>query len=107
MPSSRARSMIAKLSGSLVCGPKFMVPRQRRLTRRPVRPRRTYSMGAVVARAEGLDTSPDRSEYYSRPIGRVQTAMKATAPAPEQSSRDKILDAAERLFAKRGYAGIG
>lgn len=32
--------------------------------------------------------------------------MKA-APALEQSSRDKILDAAEALFAKRGYAGIG
>ncbi len=32
--------------------------------------------------------------------------MKAAA-APEQTSRDKILDAAERLFAKRGYAGIG
>jgi AcrR family transcriptional regulator len=29
-----------------------------------------------------------------------------SAPA-EQSSRDKILDAAEVLFAKRGYAGIG
>ncbi len=34
--------------------------------------------------------------------------MAATSsPAPEQSSRDKILDAAETLFAKRGYAGIG
>src|SRR5438045_1588163 len=33
--------------------------------------------------------------------------MKATASAPEQTSRDKILDAAERLFARRGYAGIG
>jgi AcrR family transcriptional regulator len=32
--------------------------------------------------------------------------MKA-APAQEQSSRDKILDAAERLFAQRGYAGVG
>src|SRR5437667_5925519 len=103
MPSSRARSMRTKLSASLVWGPKFMVPRQRRLTRSPVRPRRTYSMGAVVARADGLDTPPDRSEYCTRPIGR---AMKA-APAHEQSSRDKILDAAERLFAKRGYAGIG
>jgi TetR/AcrR family transcriptional regulator len=30
-----------------------------------------------------------------------------TLPAGEQSSRDKILDAAEALFAKRGYAGIG
>jgi AcrR family transcriptional regulator len=27
--------------------------------------------------------------------------------APEPSSRDRILDAAEALFAKRGYAGIG
>ena len=32
----------------------------------------------------------------------------STNPASiEQSSRDKILDAAEGLFAKRGYAGIG
>jgi len=29
------------------------------------------------------------------------------AAAAEQSSRDKILDAAERLFAKRGFAGVG
>ena len=29
------------------------------------------------------------------------------AAVAEQSSRDKILDAAERLFAKRGYAGVG
>jgi TetR/AcrR family transcriptional repressor of nem operon len=33
--------------------------------------------------------------------------MRPLAAAPEQSSRDKILDAAERLFAKRGYAGVG
>jgi AcrR family transcriptional regulator len=33
--------------------------------------------------------------------------MKATAHASEQSSRDKILDAAEALFARRGYAGVG
>jgi len=32
--------------------------------------------------------------------------MKA-ATAQEPSSRDKILDAAEALFAKRGYSGIG
>jgi AcrR family transcriptional regulator len=30
-----------------------------------------------------------------------------SAEASEQSSRDKILDAAELLFAKRGYAGVG
>ena len=32
MPSSSALSMIAKLSASLVCGPKFIVPRHSRLT---------------------------------------------------------------------------
>jgi hypothetical protein len=31
--------MMAKLSASFVCGPKFMVPRHRRLTESPVRPR--------------------------------------------------------------------
>ena len=33
--------------------------------------------------------------------------MKAASTVAEQSSRDKILDAAEALFAKRGYAGVG
>jgi TetR/AcrR family transcriptional regulator, transcriptional repressor for nem operon len=33
--------------------------------------------------------------------------MRTAQTAPEQSSRDRILDAAETLFAKRGYAGIG
>src|SRR5438093_13742923 len=33
--------------------------------------------------------------------------MKAVPAVPEQSSRDKIIDAAEALFAKRGYAGVG
>jgi TetR/AcrR family transcriptional regulator len=33
--------------------------------------------------------------------------MAQTSTAAEASSRDKILDAAEALFAKRGYAGIG
>jgi AcrR family transcriptional regulator len=34
--------------------------------------------------------------------------LAAIAPFDaEQSSRDKILDAAESLFAKRGYAGVG
>ncbi|MEI8360473.1 MAG: helix-turn-helix domain-containing protein, partial [Deltaproteobacteria bacterium] len=34
--------------------------------------------------------------------------MNATSAHPhEQSSRDKILDAAEGLFARRGYAAVG
>src|SRR5262245_2686383 len=36
--------MIAKLSGSLVNGPKFIVPRQSRLTCKPVRPSDVYCM---------------------------------------------------------------
>ena len=38
--------MMAKLSASLVSGPKFMVPRQSRLTRTPARPRWTWGMGS-------------------------------------------------------------
>src|SRR5215470_3016106 len=38
-----------------------------------------------------------------RPIGR---SMATPAPS-RQPSRDKILDCAEQLFARRGYAGIG
>src|SRR5919106_1466057 len=46
IPRSSAASMTAKLSASLVTGPKFIVPRQRRLTTRPVRPRVAYCMPA-------------------------------------------------------------
>src|SRR5947208_7286481 len=61
MPASRARSMIAKLSASLVSAPKFMVPGQRRLTRSPVRPRWTYCMAGVLARRDGPPYSPPAS----------------------------------------------
>lgn len=44
----------------------------------------------------------DRSVGYIRPIGRLMTS-----PAPKPLSRDKILDCAEALFARRGFAGIG
>src|SRR6266516_1819331 len=40
--------MMAKLSGSVVFGPKFIVPRQSRLTRSPVRPRFVYSMPVTL-----------------------------------------------------------
>jgi AcrR family transcriptional regulator len=36
-----------------------------------------------------------------------RTALGAGTAAAGESSRDKILDAAEALFAKRGYAGVG
>src|SRR5881396_2737464 len=49
MPSSSALSMIAKLSASLVCGPKFIVPRHSRLTCKLVRPRCVYSMAVLLS----------------------------------------------------------
>src|SRR3954454_3359376 len=45
MPSASARSMISCESASSVFQPKFMVPRHRRETERPLRPRWVYSMG--------------------------------------------------------------
>src|SRR5207244_3653340 len=42
-----------------------------------------------------------------RPTDRSVALMVKSAAAAEQTSRDKILDAAEHLFAKRGYAGVG
>src|SRR5205823_12513585 len=40
--------MIAWLSGSEVCGPKFIVPRHRRLTTRPSRPTCVYSTALLT-----------------------------------------------------------
>ena len=42
--------MIAKASASMVCGPKFIVPRQSWLTFRPVRPSCVYCMVYVSYR---------------------------------------------------------
>src|SRR5438067_178987 len=44
MPCSCARSRMRCASSTSVTGPKFIVPRQNRLTDRPLRPRCTYSM---------------------------------------------------------------
>src|SRR6476620_3014630 len=51
-PSSSARSMIAKLSASVVSGPKFMVPRQSRLTLTPERPSCTYCMDPLSSASD-------------------------------------------------------
>src|SRR5262245_27103253 len=54
MPSSTARSMIRSEVASSVCGPKFMVPRQMRLTVRPVAPRCVYFIVSILwSRQEG------------------------------------------------------
>jgi len=57
--------MMACESDSLVCGPKFMVPRHRRLTVRPVRPRCVYSMGSLFPPGRRRPTA-------ATPAGRYQ-----------------------------------
>ncbi len=56
--------------GSSVSGPKFMVPRQMRLTRRPVRPSRVNCMGPNLlvdagGRTDWLGFSPSRYIEYT------------------------------------------
>ena len=59
-PASRAVSITEWLVSSSAAAPKFMVPRQRRLTLRAVRPRRVWSMSWVLAGGERV-TRPTRS----------------------------------------------
>ena len=54
-PFVDALSIMAKLSGSLVSGPKFIVPRQSRLTLRPVRPRFVYSIDTLLRNTSKMD----------------------------------------------------
>src|SRR6266498_2746968 len=68
MPSSSARSMIAWESASEVSGPKFIVPRQSRLTRSPVRPRCAYCIEAP-RRSAGDRGKPRRAPQVSGASG--------------------------------------
>src|ERR1700687_5973045 len=72
--------MIACASAGGVSGPKFMVPRQRRLTLRPERPRWMYSMllafhGGAISRVPvpGRDVAGDgthgRGQEHRGPFG--------------------------------------
>src|SRR5262249_2555725 len=73
----------------------------------------SYHAGGIGPKSDGLgsvlDTAPaDRNSLADRSVGSVgQVRMKGTPSTAELSSRDKSLDAAETLFAKRGYAGVG
>src|SRR3954468_10399196 len=78
MPSWRARSMIAWESSSEVFQPKFMVPRQRRETDRPLRPRCVYSMSdqpgtlAVVPQADLRHTAAPSAFAAATAVERVE-----------------------------------
>src|SRR6185437_11455357 len=82
--------MMDQLSSWLVCGPKFIVPRQSRLTSRPVRPRLVYSMPPTYPRRRG----PPRSAA----LARGRPAEQHVIPAGQ---------ALARLFADRLVAAGG
>src|SRR5438876_8274681 len=92
MPASRARSMSAKLSPSLVSGPKFMVPRQRRLTRSPLRPRWTYCMAGVLARRDGPPYRP-RSFESAAPASGERSEHGEIPPVLREVGALRRLDA--------------
>ena len=52
----RLRLVLGSAHGRSSCGPKLIIPRQTRETRRPVRPRFTYSMAGTLD-APGLPAS--------------------------------------------------
>ena len=58
--------MIANESGSVVSGPKFIVPRQIGLTRSAVRPRRRYSMCVLRVAGDPVDATPGPLPYCPR-----------------------------------------
>src|SRR2546430_194570 len=95
MPCSSARSMMAKLSGSVVLGPKFIVPRQSRLTLRPVRPRFVYSM---------LATLPPRAHSKANRESAAFARGRSRAEEDVVPARQAL---AGRLVAAAGSVGAG
>src|SRR5690606_21186163 len=75
--------MMAWLSASSVCGPKFIVPRTRRLTLSPVRPSCVYSMtphptsGSVLhARGPGPGEAVGRHRQSGHGAGQVDVVAE-------------------------------
>src|SRR4029079_11445741 len=79
MPISCAWSMIASDSPAEVSGPKFMVPRQRRLTDRPERPRWMYSIPLTLSRHRGFTRSCLDSPVPGHPIAGAAGSRAVTA----------------------------
>src|SRR5579862_3458038 len=79
IPCSWARSMIAKLSSSVVFGPKFIVPRHNRLTLRPVRPNWVYSNTLLRNQIVARQALPLRSTRFAG-VCRVRFVVPAREP---------------------------
>src|SRR5271166_4283023 len=70
--------MMAWASGGGVSGPKFMVPRQRRLTLRPERPRWMYSM-SLAFHGAAISLAPMPGYAFAGTAGRRAVAARAAA----------------------------
>src|ERR1700679_2709663 len=85
MPCSCAASMIACESASLVNGPKFIVPRQRRDTDRPERPRWVNCMIPACRASTGAVHAGCQTGTMARP--------EIVSAAQWQVARDELLAA--------------
>src|SRR5437867_1598372 len=92
--------MIASDSPAEVSGPKFMVPRQRRLTDRPERPRWMYSMPLTLSRHRGFTRPCPDSPVPGHPLA-------GAAPVRAVPARRAPADVHERAAAGRRGAQAG
>ena len=91
MPYATAVSMIVCESDPLVCGPKFIVPRHRRLTTRPRRPTWVNSMARVyVAAGERLGDGERPSRSGSSAPRRVMKNKEAPPPSTPGHDQDGV-----------------
>src|SRR6478735_5710393 len=112
MPAAWAESMMLWASASSVCGPKFMVPRQRRETFRPERPRWVYCMedpfngrpAKPVGGPAGTYIWVKEATAGSEPM----RAPDSSAVMAEISSPDSFRDEAAKFSRMRpGFADLG
>src|SRR5689334_19996339 len=92
--------MIAKLSGSLVRAPKFMVPSARRATLRPVLPSLTYSIRPSVAKGEDSLLAPRPRLVLCARLFAAWTSRDEKAPQRPRQGR-----ASGKRGASRGRRG--
>src|SRR4051794_41848135 len=91
MPCSWAVSMMPCATDSSVCGPKFMVPRQRREPVRPVRPRWVNSIAPILSPASSATR-----------IGRDGHVQLTVLREPRHGLTDGVLRLVRRKVAQSG-----
>src|SRR5207302_4188645 len=98
MPTSRARSMMAMLSASVVRGPKFIVPRQSGLTLSPVRSRLRYSIRVTLPPAVRCDSMPtiDRNRWIRERLQFLDEQLAAAGSDDQRKAIEAEIDALQQ-----------